>query len=78
MAVKSRKIDVQTHKLLKDLLGGAISYTRTTMVDGTLPTLSDIQDARDALQRLKVVGNKVDDQIKDSFVPEKLTIISMG
>lgn len=70
------KIDTHTRKLFRDLLGGAMSYTRTTLVGGALPALSAIQDARDLLSdvlaRIKVVGNKVDDQVKDGEL-KKLT-----
>lgn len=72
----ARKLDTQTRKLFKDLLGGAVSYTRTTMVGNTMPALSAIEDARDLLQdamtRVKKVGNKVDDQVKDGEL-KKLT-----
>jgi hypothetical protein len=74
--VSVRKIDSETRKLFKDLLGGAVSYTRTTMVGNTMPALSAIQDARDLLQdamsRVKVVGNKLEEQVKDSEL-KKLT-----
>ncbi len=63
------KVDKETSKLFKDLLGGTIKYTRSTMIGGTLPALSAINDARDLLQdamgRVKVVGSVVDDQVKD-------------
>lgn len=72
----SRKIDVETRKLFRDLLGGAVTYTRSTMVGGTLPALSAIVDARDllddALKQLKTVGNKVEDQVADATL-RKLT-----
>lgn len=72
----TRKIDSETRKLFKDLLGGAVKYTRTTMVGNTMPALSAIVDARDLLQdalaRLKKVGSKVEDQVADSEL-KKLT-----
>jgi hypothetical protein len=71
-----RKIDQHTRKLFKDLVGGAISYTRSTMVGGTLPAITAIGDARDLLQdalaQVKIVGNKVEDQVTDSTL-KKLT-----
>jgi hypothetical protein len=72
----TRKIDVETRKLFKDLLGGAVSYTRTTMVGNTMPALSAIEDARDllqdALKEVKRIGSKLDDQISDATL-KKLT-----
>lgn len=71
-----RKLDASTRKLFKDLLGGAITYTKSVMVGGTLPALDAINDARDLLQdalgRVKVVGSKVDKQIADPEL-KKLT-----
>lgn len=71
-----KKIDIHTRKLFKDLLGGAISYTKSTMVGGTLPALTAIVDARDLLQdalaQVKVVGSKVEDQVADPTL-RKLT-----
>lgn len=75
------KVDAPTRKLFKDLLGGTIQYTRTTMVGNTMPALSAIEDARDLLQdalgRVKVVGDKVEDQVKDSDL-KKLTYALYG
>lgn len=72
----SKKIDVHTKRLFRDLLGGAVSYTRSVMVGGTLPALTAITDARDLLQdalsRISVVGKKVEDQIADNEL-KKLT-----
>lgn len=72
----SIKIDSQTRKLFKDLLGGAVSYTRTTMTGNTMPAQTAIEEARDLLQdalgRVKIVGNKVENQVKDSQL-RKLT-----
>lgn len=71
-----RTIDSHTAKLFRDLLGGAVTYTRSVMVGGTLPALTAISDARDllqdALKQVKVVGDNVDDQVKDSTL-KKLT-----
>ncbi len=72
----AKKIDHQTQKLFRDLLGGTLKYTRSVMVGNTLPALSAITDARDllsdALMQVKKVGNKVDDQIADGTL-KKLT-----
>lgn len=70
------KIDKPTRELFRDLLGGAIKYTRTTMVGGTLPALSAITDARDllndAMAQVKIVGSEVKDQVADPTL-KKLT-----
>lgn len=67
---KGHRCDSQTTKLIRDLLGGAISYTRTTLVGGTIPTQAAINTGRDilgkALQRVGKVGDDVVSQVKDS------------
>lgn len=68
-----RKIDPQTNKLFRDLLGGAVKYTNAVMSGGkgncTLPTQQAIDEARDvlddAMARIKVVGDSVNDQVLD-------------
>jgi hypothetical protein len=64
------KIDAKTRKLFQDLIGGAVSYTKSSMVGGTVPAQSAIDDARDllqdALKRVKKVGGKVINQVKDN------------
>ena len=72
----SRKLDAETKKLFRDLLGGTVSYTRSTMVGGTMPAQTSIEEARDLLQdalvQVKKVGNKVENQVADSTL-KKLT-----
>lgn len=72
---KSRSVDPQTEKLFRDLLGGAVTYTRNVMSGGkggkvSLPTLASIEEAReildDAMAQLKVIGsNKIEVQVAD-------------
>lgn len=73
---KNNSVDAPTRKLFKDLLGGTISYTKSVMVGGAMPALSSIKDARelldDALDRIKIVGNKTEKQVADSVL-KKLT-----
>lgn len=68
-AKSTRSIDAQTRKLFKDLLGGAITYARSSLVGGTIPAQTAIDDARDLLQdaqkRLVKVGDEVKDQVAD-------------
>jgi hypothetical protein len=72
-AVKSgtpkRKADQHTSRLLTDLIGGTIKYTRSTMADDSLPTQTAIDQARmiitEAQKRLSVVGGDLDHQIAD-------------
>jgi predicted DNA-binding WGR domain protein len=66
---KSLNVDPYTSKLLDDLLGATINYTKSSMADNSIPSLSAINDARDiilyAQKRLLKVGNVLDDQIND-------------
>lgn len=63
------KADPHTSRLLQDLIGGTIKYTRSTMADDSLPTQTSIDQARqiitEAQKRLSVVGNDLDEQIAD-------------
>lgn len=64
------EVDQPTQELLKDLNVATVSYTRGAMTDDSLPTLSAINEARDvlmaALNRLKIIGHNVQDQVADS------------
>jgi hypothetical protein len=75
-ASTGRKLDSETKKLFKDLLGGAVTYTRSTLVGGAKPAMSALTDAEDLLQdalaRIKVVGDKLEDQVADAEL-KKLT-----
>jgi hypothetical protein len=68
-AAPARRADPVTSKLLQDLIGGTISYTRGSMADDSIPTQNAIDIARDVLteaeKRLLKVGNSLDDQIAD-------------
>lgn len=65
----AKKVDNYTSKLLADLMGGTITYTRGSMADSSLPTQGSIDRARNLLQeaqkRLVVVGDNLNDQIAD-------------
>lgn len=65
----SKKVDTHTSRLLQDLIGGTIKYTRSAMADNSLPTLAAIDQARtiltEAQKRVGVVGDDLDDQIGD-------------
>ena len=71
---KKSRYDAKTQKLFKDLIGGAVSYTRSTMVGGTVPAQSAIDDARDlltdALKQVKKIGDKVENQVKDPILKQ--------
>lgn len=75
------KIDIHTRKLFSDLLGGAISYTRATIVGNTMPAAAAISDARDLLQdamaAVKKVGSNVKNQVADPTL-KKLTYALYG
>ena len=68
-AAPKRKADQHTSRLLQDLIGGTIKYTRAAMADDSLPTQTSIDQARqiitEAQKRLAVVGGDLDDQISD-------------
>ena len=69
-SVKAKpKADPQTISLLRDLGQATINYTRTSMADASLPTQQAIDEARQllqaALQRVAVVGDRVEDQVAD-------------
>lgn len=63
------KIDNHTSKLLQDLIGGTIKYTRSAMADSSLPTQNAIDQARtilgEAQKRVGVIGNNLPEQIAD-------------
>jgi predicted DNA-binding WGR domain protein len=65
----AKKADTHTSRLLQDLIGGTINYTRSAMADNSLPTLTAIDQARtiltEAQKRVGVVGEDLDDQIGD-------------
>ena len=71
---KSSSVDPQTKKLFADLTGGAVTYANAMMSGGkggkaTLPSQSALDEGReildDAMSRLAVVGDSVDDQVND-------------
>lgn len=77
----SSKVDPQTKKLFRDLIGGAVTYTKTTMVGGAIPAQRAIDEARDLLQdamgRISVVGDDVEDQVNDTEI-KRLTYTLYG
>lgn len=67
---KASNYDPQTLSLLKDLVGGTLSYTRSALVAGAaLPTQKAIDDSRilltDAQKRVLFVGDNIKDQVSD-------------
>jgi len=67
----SRTYHPQVVKIASDLIGGVKTYTKAlAAASGMTPTMDAITQVRDglipaALERIKVVGNLVDDQIQD-------------
>ena len=65
----SKKADTHTSRLLQDLIGGTIKYTRSAMADDSLPTQTAIDQARtiltEAQKRVGSVGDNLKDQIAD-------------
>lgn len=64
-----KKADSQTSRLLADLIGGTIKYTRSAMADNSLPTQTSIDQGRqiltEAQKRVAAIGEDIDDQIGD-------------
>lgn len=73
-SVKRIDIDPQSSSLLRDLRIGTISYARTSLEGGNIPTQAAIDEARDvltaALKRLGTVGDDVNDQVKDRQIKQ--------
>jgi hypothetical protein len=65
----SSTIDDRTAALLRDLAVATVAFTRGSMADASLPTQAAIDEARtllgEAQARLVVVGDDVDQQVKD-------------
>jgi len=63
------RCDTHSTRLMRDLLGGAVTYTRTSIVGGTIPTQSAIDAGRNLIQaalgRIAQVGDDVQKQIAD-------------
>lgn len=64
-----KKVDPHTSRLLQDLIGGTIKYTRSAMADNSLPTQTAIDQARtiltESVKRVAIIGDDLDDQIED-------------
>lgn len=62
-------IDGETNKLLKDLRVGAVTFTRSTLEGGNVPSMPAITEGRStlvaALNRIAIVGDNLDDQVND-------------
>ncbi len=71
------KADTQTAKLLSDLVGATISYTKGAMADDSIPTQSAIDVSRDMLaeakKRVAAVGSSIDAQVADTELKELST-----
>lgn len=68
----ARKVDRETEKLFRDLIGGAVTYSKTFLGSTgpvTLPSQQALDEGReildDAMKRLAVVGDDLNDQIAD-------------
>jgi predicted DNA-binding WGR domain protein len=61
--------DPHTLKLMRDLIGGAVSYTRSSIEGGNIPSQRSLDDGRAildaALNRLPAVGDDVANQVND-------------
>lgn len=77
--VKGPAIDTHTIKLMHDLNVATVSYTRGAMADSSLPTQTALDEGRTILQeaqkRLVVVGDNIDDQVKDRDIMQLTTLM---
>lgn len=68
----AHRCDNETTKLMRDLIGGTISYTKASIQGGTIPTQRAIDQGRDlitnVLKRIANVGNNIQDQISDKEI----------
>lgn len=67
---KSNRCDPQTTKLMADLLGGVVTYARTTIQGGTIPSQAALDDGRELLQSakkrlVKIGSDDASEQVKD-------------
>jgi len=73
--------DTKTLALMRDLNVATVSYARGAMTDDSLPTQTAIDEGRDilsaVLNRIKVVGDDIDDQLKDKEITS-LTSLMYG
>lgn len=68
-ATRKNRCDDKTTQLVRDLLAGAVSYTRSSLQGGTIPVQSSIDEARLLLEvakkRIAAVGDSLDEQVND-------------
>ena len=73
------KIDDHTIRLMRDLNVATVSYTRGAMADSSLPTQKALDEGRNILQeaqkRLIVVGDNIDNQVKDRDLMSLTTLM---
>ncbi len=76
---KAPSIDRYTIKLMKDLMGGTVAYTRGAMATDSLPTQKSIDEARQILTaaqtRLLKVGNDIKKQAADKELVQLTTVM---
>ncbi len=76
---KSSMIDKHTARLMKDLMGGTVSYTRGAMADASLPTQKSIDEARqlltEAQKRLLKIGDDVKKQVADKDLVQLTSVM---
>lgn len=70
--VTGNRFDTESTRLMRDLLGGAVTYTRAAIEGGAIPSQKAIDQGRELVQevlkRLIVVGDDVQDQIADKQI----------
>lgn len=78
-SVSKKSLDILTLRLLKDLNMATLDYTKGSMADSSLPTQKAIDEARiillEAQKRLVVVGDNIDDQLKDREIVQITNMI---
>jgi len=71
-------IDTQTASLLRDLNVGTVNYTRSSMADSALPTMSAIMEARMICDEATKVANTLTDDFKHNKELVNLTNMLYG
>jgi predicted DNA-binding WGR domain protein len=74
-----KNVDPQTLKLMRDLSVATVAYAKGAMASGALPTQVTIDEGNtiltEALKRLKIVGDDIDDQVNDNDLKDLTNVL---
>lgn len=75
----TRRVDDHTLRLMHDLSVATVSYARGSMADASIPTQKALDEGRDILQEaqkvLIVVGDNIDDQVKNKSLVQLTNVL---